>query len=74
MAGAGVPNSKIGGARALLFHYNPFYYMINLVRKPLLGGWPGIMDWAVCGGMLVVGWLLLLVALNHFKPKIPHWV
>jgi ABC-type polysaccharide/polyol phosphate export permease len=67
-------SSKIGGARALLFHYNPFYYMINLVRKPLLGGWPGIMDWAVCGGMLVVGWLLLLVALNHFKPKIPHWV
>jgi lipopolysaccharide transport system permease protein len=64
----------ISGPRAVIFKYNPFYYMVNLVRKPMLGNWPSMMDWTVCGLVLVAGWLLMLLALNHFKPKIPHWV
>ncbi|MBW8859157.1 MAG: ABC transporter permease [Caulobacter sp.] len=65
---------NIKGPRQVLVHYNPFYYMVNLVRKPMLGAWPDVVDWTICGSILVGGWLLMLLALNYLKPKIPHWV
>ncbi|CAN5394104.1 ABC transporter permease [soil metagenome] len=67
-------SDNITGPRRALFHYNPFYYMINLVRKPMLGMWPDVMDWSVCIGALLVGWAIMLIALNYLRPKIPHWV
>ena len=65
---------NVTGVRRAIFTYNPFYYLINLIRKPLLGGWPDLNDLLVATGFLVVGWALCLLFLSWLRPRIPFWV
>ena len=62
------------GARRLLVAFNPLYYLIEIVRQPLLGASaaPQIVFncMAFTGGVLILG----LCAFTLFKKNIPHWV
>lgn len=64
----------VTGLRRLIFVYNPFYYMLNLIRKPLLGGWADLTDWLAVGAIFVVGWVLCLGFLQLLRHRIPYWV
>ncbi len=64
----------VSGPRRAIFAYNPFYYLINMIRKPLLGGWPDPIDWTVLAITFVAGWSFCLLMLNWLRPRIPYWV
>jgi ABC-type polysaccharide/polyol phosphate export permease len=62
------------GARKMIVDYNPLAYMVNLVRKPMLGAYPSFSDWFVTGNVLIVGCVLCLITFSIYRRKIPHWV
>ncbi|MEO1090152.1 MAG: ABC transporter permease [Pseudomonadota bacterium] len=59
---------------AALVYLNPLYYMIELVRQPLLGQvappeiWLGSIAIAVCG------WALTLPFYARFRRRLPYWL
>jgi lipopolysaccharide transport system permease protein len=44
----------ITGARALTYLLNPFYYMVEILRDPLLGRAPSLHSYSVAGAMTVI--------------------
>jgi ABC-2 type transport system permease protein/lipopolysaccharide transport system permease protein len=61
-------------ARSVLLNWNPFYYMVEVVRSPLLGGVPSLKVWLVVIGITVVGWLSALVFFVRYRWRIAYWV
>ena len=57
-----------------LVTFNPFAYLIDLVRQPLLGEWPSLQTWGTALGMTVAGWLLALVLTGRYHKRIPYWL
>jgi ABC-type polysaccharide/polyol phosphate export permease len=59
---------------ALILKYNPFYYLLELVRGPLLSTPPSIQIWFVSFVMAVGGWVVTLFLFNKYRNRIPYWV
>lgn len=57
-----------------IVEFNPLAYLIDLVRAPLLGRMPSIIDWSVAIGMALVGWFVALLLTNRYLKRIPYWV
>jgi len=53
------------GYRALVYQLNPFYYIVEILRSPLLGNPPNAMHYLVAGAMAVI--LVLLGSWVHKK-------
>jgi ABC-type polysaccharide/polyol phosphate export permease len=69
-----MPSNVAGGRAAAYLAYNPFFYMIDLIRQPILNVVPPLQDWLVCGGIAAFGWGLCFVCLSAFRARIPFWV
>jgi ABC-type polysaccharide/polyol phosphate export permease len=68
-------SSAVSGSKsAQVIGFNPFYYMVDLIREPLLNFLPSTNDWLVCGGIALIGWLLCVLCLAAFRPRIPFWI
>ncbi|HEX4179553.1 MAG TPA: hypothetical protein VHY32_02055 [Caulobacteraceae bacterium] len=67
--------SSVSGARSIaVLTYNPFFYMVDLIRQPLLDAMPTMQDWLVCAGIAGFGWALCLVMLSAYRARIAFWV
>lgn len=53
---------------------NPFGYLMNLVRQPLLGERPALHTWMITLFMAIVGWSLAIGLTNRYLKRIPYWV
>jgi lipopolysaccharide transport system permease protein len=64
----------IGPRGAFLVNFNPMYHFINLIRMPLIGEAPSLVNWVAALGISVVGGGLtyLLFAKNY--RKIVFWL
>lgn len=60
--------------RALFVHLNPFYYLVEIVRMPLLGQTPSLMIWAVAIGLNCVGALIAILFYARYRSRIAYWV
>jgi lipopolysaccharide transport system permease protein len=65
---------KATGMRRLVVAYNPFYYMVDIIRKPLLNTFPPMQDWIICGGIALFAWALCFICLSTYRARIPYWV
>ncbi len=54
--------------------FNPFAYLIDLVRQPLLGESPGPQTWGIALGMTLAGWLFALALTGRYHKRIPYWL
>lgn len=54
--------------------FNPFAYLIDLVRQPLLGESPGPRTWGIALGMTLAGWLFALALTGRYHKRIPYWL
>jgi len=59
---------------SFIVELNPFTYLIDLVRAPLMGQAPDLLTWEVTGGMAVVGMSVALVTTGRYLKRIPYWV
>jgi ABC-type polysaccharide/polyol phosphate export permease len=66
--------TQMSGKRALIVQYNPFAHLLELVRGPLLGHAPTLLNWEVGLGMLVVQFLIVVVMLALFRKRVVFWI
>jgi homopolymeric O-antigen transport system permease protein len=60
--------------RAVFVHLNPFYYLVEIVRMPLLGKTPGLTIWLVVIGLNCIGALIALAFFSTYRRRIAYWV
>jgi len=61
-------------SRELFVHLNPFYYLVEVVRMPLLGKTPALSIWLVVIGMNCVGALVAIGFYARYRGRIAYWV
>ena len=66
------PSSLKG--REVFVDYNPFYYMIEVIRMPLLGQMPSPTMWLVVIGINCVGATIAILFYARYRARIPYWV
>jgi len=62
------------GDKVYLLDYNPFTHVIALMRDPLLGINPSILNWVVTAGMAVLGWGATLMFFARFRARVVYWL
>lgn len=62
------------GAQSYIVRLNPVYYIMDIVRSPLLGEAPAIESWFVCVGLLVVCFFVSFNLFARFRSRIPFWI
>ena len=61
-------------SRELFVHLNPFYYLIEIVRMPLLGQTPPMVMWYVLVSLNLVSAAVALLFYARFRARIAYWV
>jgi lipopolysaccharide transport system permease protein len=62
------------GARAKLMAFNPLYHLINVIRAPLLGEAPSLLNYEAVLAIAVVGWAITFFIYARFRKRIAYWV
>lgn len=65
---------QLKGRMAILVNYNPLYHLIDIVRGPLLGNAPNLLEWIVVLGITLTGWAVTIVVMNKFRHRIAYWL
>jgi ABC-type polysaccharide/polyol phosphate export permease len=65
---------QLKGRAAILVNYNPLYHLIDIVRGPLLGNAPNLLEWIVVLGITLTGWAVTIVVMNKFRHRIAYWL
>jgi len=58
----------------LMLDVNPFFHLIEIVRAPLLGMRPSVMNWVVALSLAVAGWGVTLIFYGRFRSRIAYWL
>lgn len=61
-------------ARQHLIHINPFFYLVELLREPLLGSIPALYVWERAIAMAVVGMAFALTMLARYRHRVTYWL
>ncbi|MBU3540836.1 ABC transporter permease [Polynucleobacter sp. UB-Tiil-W10] len=59
---------------SILVNFNPAYYMLEVVRGPLLGEPPNMLAFKVAGLMLFIGFFISGAIFSKYRSKISYWV
>jgi ABC-type polysaccharide/polyol phosphate export permease len=62
------------GKNAWVTGINPFYYLLEIVRQPLLGHLPAAPVWPTVLIMTVLGWIVAVLSYAPMRGKIVHWI
>ncbi len=62
------------GDKAWIAHLNPFAYLLELVRNPMLGLPIASITFQVSIGFAVINWALTIVLYRRFKDRLVYWV
>jgi ABC-2 type transport system permease protein/lipopolysaccharide transport system permease protein len=54
--------------------FNPFYHFIQIVRAPLLGTQPTLLNWLVVIGVSIAGSLFAFLFFARYRRRIAYWV
>jgi ABC-type polysaccharide/polyol phosphate export permease len=65
---------QLSPERQHLIHLNPFFYLLELLREPLLGMTPAPDIWIRAIGMAVVGSALALFMLGRLRHRVTYWL
>jgi ABC-2 type transport system permease protein len=60
--------------RQIFVNLNPFYYLVEVVRMPLLGQTPPLEMWLVVIGFNCIGGLAAIAFYAHYRGRIAYWV
>lgn len=53
---------------------NPFYHLIEIVRAPLLGACPSLVNYVFSVVLALFGWSFTLFVFNKFRGRIAYWL
>jgi ABC-type polysaccharide/polyol phosphate export permease len=69
-----IPKTLPSASAVYLLNLNPVYHLIEIVRAPLLGEMPTILNWSYAGCMAIVGWVTALLVYGRYKRRIAYWL
>lgn len=69
-----MPSLLPARASVMLLDPNPIYHLLAIVRDPLIGLSPSLMNWFVSTGLLLFGSLLSLLLFNKYRARISYWL
>ena len=64
----------VTGPRSQFVEMNPFTHFLAIIREPLLGGEPTLLNYAVTIGILVMLMFTSLYMLGRYRAKVPYWI
>ena len=64
----------VTGSRSQLAELNPFTHFLAIIREPLLGGEPALLNYAVTMGLSVLLLLTSIYMLGRHRAKLPYWI
>jgi lipopolysaccharide transport system permease protein len=65
---------QLPGETQRYMQLNYFLHLIEVLRAPMLGQQPSMLNYAVAIGGAVIGSLVTLVMFAHFRRRIPYWL
>jgi ABC-2 type transport system permease protein/lipopolysaccharide transport system permease protein len=60
--------------RSILVELNPFYYLMEVVRAPLLGSMPSLQLWAGTIVIVIASWAMAFVFFMRYRQRVSYWV
>ncbi|PID75151.1 MAG: ABC transporter permease [Deltaproteobacteria bacterium] len=57
-----------------LIGINPVYHVMEIVRSPLLGKMPSMLNWEVSLALMVLGWLGAMFLYGSYRQRIAYWL
>jgi len=57
-----------------IIRFNPVYYFVELIRKPLLGQAPSLSSWIVCTMTFFILTVLSLILLKYYRARVVYWL
>lgn len=55
-------------------NWNPFYHFIELVRAPLFGAAPTMLNWSVAIFLALIGWVVAVIFFGRYRWRIAYWL
>jgi ABC-type polysaccharide/polyol phosphate export permease len=65
---------QLKGRASTIAEYNPLYYLVAIVRDPMMGKIPGSIDWVVVVLITIFGWALTVYVMSKFRHRIVYWI
>lgn len=65
---------RLGGKADLIVLFNPFAYLLAIVRDPMLGIVPSLATWGVSLGIAVAATLIGLYAMSLTRHRLAYWL
>jgi len=62
------------GDKAYLLLFNPLTHVVILLRDPLLGTAPSLINWIVAIGFGTIGWGIAFLVFARFRSRIAYWL
>ena len=69
--GADMLPERVGGT---ILAFNPFYHLLSIVREPILGHEPSLLNWVVPISMALIGWVVALTFFGYYRKKVAYWL
>ncbi len=69
-----MPESLKGAIAGPLLLFNPFYYLIEVVRQPLLGAFPTTSVWISATLFAAASLLVGLNSYARFRHRVAYWL
>lgn len=60
--------------REFLYLFNPFFYLVEIIREPLQGVSPSLFTWSVAVGLTAAGFVVSLLFFSRFRNRIVYWL
>lgn len=58
----------------ILLQYNPGYHLLEIMRAPILGYYPSLLNWYVTIGAAILGWLIAFYIFGRYSKRIVFWI
>jgi lipopolysaccharide transport system permease protein len=69
-----MPGSLRGKRTAILMDFNPLYYLVDVVRGPILGHVPSLLEWSMATGTALIVLLIGYTMFGKFSHRIAFWL
>jgi ABC-type polysaccharide/polyol phosphate export permease len=69
-----MPNLLPQRSGLYLLDLNPAYHLLQIVRAPLLGQLPTLLNWEVSFGLALIGWIMAITFYGCYKRRIAYWL
>ena len=66
--------AQMHGKRAAILGLNPFAHLLELVRQPLLGRAPALVDWQWGLGVMLVMSIVMIAMLALYRKRVVFWL